>query len=142
MRTRTLEGVIGRQSKAVVQTIERSETWHEPGTTGWLMTFLEEKTRLMVETARKKNADYAGKAGDTDAFHNFTLVNKLRPSLSTTDGFFVRMCDKLARISSLLGNAEGPKVKDESLEDTLIDLANYSLLLAAYLQSQRLKESE
>jgi hypothetical protein len=40
----------------------------------------------------------------------------------------------MARIASFVKNGE-LKVKDESVQDTLLDLANYSMLFAAYLKS-------
>ncbi len=41
----------------------------------------------------------------------------------------VRMEDKMNRIKSLLLNIPGKARVDEPIEDTLIDLANYSLML-------------
>jgi len=43
-------------------------------------------------------------------------------------GVVARMGDKLSRLESLIGKRD-PSVKDEPIEDTLIDLANYCLLL-------------
>lgn len=45
------------------------------------------------------------------------------------------MGDKLQRIANLLEREA--QVKDESVDDTLKDLANYSLILLAYLVSKR-----
>jgi len=95
-----------------------------------LTKFFEFKTNQMVETMKKKNADYAGSSGES-AFSNFQHVEGL--GIATTEqGFLTRMTDKLCRISNLT-KAE-TQVKDESIQDTLLDLANYSLLLAAYLE--------
>ncbi len=103
--------------------------------TAWLLEFLREKTKLMVETAEKKNADYTG--GTKDPFANFSKVEALGIA-STEQGFLTRMTDKLCRINSFVQRGD-LKVKSESVEDTLIDLANYSLLLAAYIKSKELK---
>lgn len=46
----------------------------------------------------------------------------------------VRMEDKFNRLKSLLNNEQ--KVKDESFEDTLIDLANYSVMTCLYLKNK------
>lgn len=46
----------------------------------------------------------------------------------------IRMEDKLNRLKSLLNNEQ--KVKDESFEDTLIDLANYSVMTCLYLKNK------
>ena len=72
-----------------------------------------------------KNADYACNA---DPFRNFRTFGEL--------GFIVRMSDKLARLHSYCERGE-LSVRDESVEDTLLDLINYSVLLAAYLQETR-----
>ena len=70
-----------------------------------------------------KNHDYAQ---DTDAFVN------LRPS--GEQGILCRMQDKMARISNLL-KADG-QVLSESLEDTLMDLSNYSNILIIYIKEK------
>jgi hypothetical protein len=42
------------------------------------------------------------------------------------------MADKMSRISTLID--QDAKVKDESIMDTLQDLANYSVILKIYLE--------
>ena len=73
-----------------------------------------------------KNADYNGKG--QDALSNFRAVEQY--GISTEAGFITRMSDKMKRIASLVEKGK-QEVKDESIIDTLQDLANYSLLLAA-----------
>jgi hypothetical protein len=46
------------------------------------------------------------------------------------------MSDKFARITTFV-NKGVLKVKDESVEDTLLDLANYCILMAGYIKSKR-----
>jgi hypothetical protein len=48
------------------------------------------------------------------------------------------MTDKMARIGSFVKRGE-LVVKDESVKDTLLDLANYAMLFAAYLESKKVK---
>ena len=80
-----------------------------------------------------KNKDYAGPGGD-DAFANFTRVEKM--GIATTEqGMLTRMTDKLSRLASF-ANAGTLAVKDESATDTLLDLANYCILMAGYLASK------
>lgn len=95
--------------------------------------FLEATYANCIATSRRKNADYAG---DSDPFANFRLVEKLG-ICSVETGILVRMTDKMARISNLLQGDRANQVKDESVDDTLIDLANYSVILAAYRESKR-----
>lgn len=85
-----------------------------------------------LEISKKKNADYTGK--DNDPFANFQSVNVL--GISTEHGFLTRMMDKMKRIASFAENGE-LQVKDESVIDTLRDLANYSCLLAGYIESKK-----
>lgn len=85
-----------------------------------------------IEISKKKNADYTG--GDDNPFSNFQSVEVL--GIKTEQGFLTRMMDKMKRISSFVENGE-LQVKDESVTDTLRDLANYSCLLAAYIKSKK-----
>ena len=87
--------------------------------------------KTMDKVQRAKNHDYSGVV---DPFANFELVEKFGVC-STEEGIVVRMTDKLSRISRLLkGDA---KVLDEKVEDTLIDLANYAIILKCYMEAKR-----
>lgn len=87
----------------------------------------------MSAITKAKNADYTG-TGD-DPFANFTRVEALGVC-TTEQGFLTRMVDKLARINSFAQKGE-LQVKDESVEDTLLDLANYAILFAGYIRSKK-----
>lgn len=104
-----------------------------------LVKYVETRTARMLEICKAKNADYAGVNADVDPFANFARVEALG-ICKTEVGFLTRMTDKLCRIASFV--AKGTlMVKDESVEDTLLDLANYCLLLGAYLaEKKRSKE--
>ena len=67
----------------------------------------------------RKNADY-GNSFDK-SLDEFGLVASV-----------VRMSDKMERIKSL-ANKEA-EVKDESIEDTLIDLANYAIMTVLWMK--------
>lgn len=104
-----------------------------PNTREGLLAFLEGETQRMLKIARAKNQDYAGE-GAKDPFANFTRVEAL--GICTPEvGFLTRMSDKLSRIASITASGK-TAVKDESVKDTLRDLANYSLLMLAYLASK------
>jgi len=88
--------------------------------------------RLKTITAQK-NADYTG-AGE-DPFFNLRTGETL--NIGTTEqGLLFRMTDKFTRIITLTKTLVN-QVKDETIEDTLLDFANYCLLLACYLKSKR-----
>lgn len=96
--------------------------------------FHQAMTEKMNVITRAKNADYTGAAGD-DPFANFNRVASLGVC-STEQGFMVRMLDKYMRINSFVQKGF-LNVKDESVEDTLLDLANYAILFAGYLKSKK-----
>ena len=86
--------------------------------------FMEEYKKIVTETMElcvKKNKDYGSSVEDT--FEKFGDIS-----------YLVRITDKYNRICSLL-NGEG-EIKDESIDDTIRDMANYSFL---WLASRNLK---
>lgn len=89
----------------------------------------------LINTVKAKNADYT--ADNDDPFANFSTVEDL-DVCSTEVGFLVRLNDKFARLRSFV-KIGTLKVKDESIEDTLIDMANYCILMAGYIKSKKLK---
>lgn len=73
-------------------------------------------TKQMFETYMAKNDDYGNSVADTYDMFGIT-------------SFMVRMYDKLNRAITLSQKGEQNRmVKDEKLEDTLLDLANYSIM--------------
>lgn len=89
-------------------------------------------TDKMYEITAAKNADYSGEWA-TDAFANFRVVEQLW--VATVEQWFItRITDKLTRISNLI--KQEAHVKDEKIEDTLLDLANYAILMRLYIQSK------
>lgn len=77
----------------------------------------------------KKNHDYAG---ISDPFSNFRTCQNV--GLCTVlVGLLVRIGDKVSRLENL--KVREAKVKDESVQDTLIDVINYCVLMRAYLDA-------
>jgi Nucleotide modification associated domain 1 len=97
------------------------------------LEFHEDMCKRMIALTQRKNNDYTG--GSDDPFYNFTKVEFLGIT-DTERGFLTRMFDKLARITTFV-NKGVLQVDGESVEDTLMDLANYSILLAGYIKSKR-----
>jgi len=87
----------------------------------------------MHEITKAKNADYTG--ATLDPFANFKQVEMLGICL-TEQGFLTRMTDKLSRLASFVKQGT-LQVKDESVSDTLLDLANYCILMAGYLKAKQ-----
>jgi len=83
----------------------------------------------------RKNHDYTnGQSAKGSAYANFVQAEALG-LCSTEVGMVVRMSDKLIRIATLVQKVG--QVKDESIEDTLLDIINYSVLLAGYLAEKK-----
>ncbi len=101
-----------------------------------LFEFHQAFTADMFAICKAKNSDYAGQEEGANPFANFARVEALG-IVKTELGFLVRMADKMSRLATLLQPGAEAKVKDESVHDTLVDLANYSLLLAAYLKHRK-----
>jgi hypothetical protein len=93
----------------------------------------EQMSKVSLEIMKKKNADYAG--GGTDPFANFRRAEALG-ICSTEQAFLVRMTDKMSRLSTF-ANKGKLDVEDETVYDTLLDLINYSVLLAAYIKDKK-----
>lgn len=86
-----------------------------------------------LEITTQKNSDYAD---EDNAFANFEIIEHLSAGrIGTREGFVVRMSDKMQRIVNLISRPN--MVLDESLEDTLLDLAIYSKLFLCYLRAKR-----
>jgi len=82
----------------------------------------------MILTRKKKNNDYG------DSFNKgcdkFGIVSALS-----------RIDEKNDRVCNLLTN-ENQMVDDEKVEDTLIDMANYCLMLATYIKAKKCQETQ
>lgn len=102
------------------------------------LAFHEAACQDLIEITKRKNNDYCGKEGAQDPFANFRKCEQMG-ICSVEVGFLTRMTDKFARITSLVSGVD-QKVKDEAIEDTLKDLANYSILLAGYLKSKQVRK--
>lgn len=77
----------------------------------------------MADTYEKKNADYG------NSFE--TTLDKWGVNIG-----LARIEDKFNRITSLLSSSD-QKVKDESIEDTLKDMATYTIMLLMWLQKPK-----
>lgn len=98
-----------------------------------LIQFHEDFCKEMMETTKQKNNDYS--SATDNAFGNLSAVERL--GIATTEkGILVRMTDKISRINTFI-QGHRYQVKDESVMDTLKDLANYTILLAAVIKDKQ-----
>lgn len=84
---------------------------------------MDEISQEQLDTYRKKNADY-GNAFEKSMDDDGILVAK------------IRIGDKIRRINSLIKNNGEGQVKDEKLEDTYLDLANYCVMTILWIRKQ------
>lgn len=87
---------------------------------------MNEISQEQLDTYRKKNADY-GNAFEKSMDEDGLLVAK------------IRIGDKFRRINSLIKNNGEGQVKDERLEDTYLDLANYCVMTILWIRKQQSK---
>lgn len=111
-------------------------TFQVNGSSNELVKSFKNITSKMAETYEKKNHDY----GDSfsKSLDKFGLVASV-----------VRMGDKMNRIESLINKSiQNPAypsvsvkdvnlVKDESIKDTLLDLANYAIMTVMWMDNQK-----
>lgn len=89
----------------------------------------DESRGLMV----KKNHDYSGE-GDLNPFANLNACVCL--GIQPETGVLVRIMDKIMRISSFIDSGV-LAVSDESINDTVKDMINYSVLLAGMIAEKK-----
>lgn len=80
----------------------------------------------------RKNAGYSGES--TDRWANFRMSEVF--GVPAYLGALVRMSDKWIRITNLIKNPDLDKV-GESIEDTLLDLSSYCLIVICLLREKR-----
>lgn len=88
--------------------------------------FFDDVLREMGEVHDRKNEDYAA---DGDPFSNFTGVAQMTGQ-PVDMVFFTMIGIKIMRLKELVGVGKDPNF--ESIDDTILDLANYAAIWKAY----------
>lgn len=111
--------VIPEYFKVVSSTENKKKERVEDNTAISFNTLLDQ----IKDTHERKNHDY----GDsfTKSMDEFGITAAA-----------IRLTDKLSRFKALI-NSEA-KVKDESIEDTLLDMASYAIMTVEYLKKKKL----
>lgn len=92
------------------------------------------KTERHADICKEINALYARKNHDYgDSFHQTFTEEGMAMAR-------IRLGDKLARFKSLSRNGD-QKVNDESIRDTLIDLANYAIMTVLEMDDMKMEET-
>ncbi len=131
-------GIIGRKgplktlpkykpsSKALDEIFEAKK----PEYSNILLQDLSDTFRSCLEIAIRKNNDYAGNKA-VDVFKNIRASEMI--GVRPEKAIMVRLMDKMSRVSNLLDQEAA--VKDESIEDTLNDIINYTGILKSYIKN-------
>lgn len=90
---------------------------------------IENTFKECLELVRKKNADYANFKNPFKNFESASVVG-----VDVKRAILVRVLDKISRISNLIEREA--VVKDEKLEDTLLDCINYLAILKANIENE------
>ena len=89
----------------------------------------------MLAIHKAKNNDYSSEG----SFGNFYEAERI--GVPAWKGAFIRLTDKFTRACNLI-KGKDQMVKDESLEDTLIDLANYSVIVLCLLKEAENEQTD
>jgi hypothetical protein len=87
---------------------------------------LADKARQLMES---KNHDYRGGTGDPFANFRGSVTFGINPII----GIMLRMQDKMMRIRTFAEKGQ-LQVKGEGVEDAILDLINYSVLIAGMVE--------
>lgn len=102
---------------------------------------IERLTPINVTESERVFIDLLKKCSSIYSLKNERYGNSFDKSIDE-DGLLVakiRLNDKLMRFSQLIKNPN-MHVLDESMEDTLIDMANYALMTASYIKRNNLNQ--
>ena len=89
----------------------------------------EQIIESMLKIHKAKNNDYSPEG----QFGNFAESERI--GVPDWKGAFIRLQDKYTRCCNLIGGREA-QVLDEKLEDTLLDLANYAVIVMCLMKNK------
>lgn len=95
------------------------------------MKTIDDKVKNHFEVCKKLNDTYAVK----NSMYGDSFVKSIEEWGYSAAG--VRISDKYNRIVGLLKNNNSDNKTDESIEDTLLDLANYCIMLYMYINKYK-----
>ena len=75
------------------------------------------------------------KAKNTDYGDSFAQMRRRYPNVIA-----MKLWEKVNRLCTIIDNPDNQKVKDESIEDTLMDIANYAIMELTERQMESCKE--
>jgi hypothetical protein len=112
---RPTEPQLIESGKALVLSVKENDNCY--------VDYFEDVVSEMSEIHKKKNADYGNNFHKRYAKYGFLTA-------------LLRLTDKMERLENIYEKGE-IQVKDESVEDTLIDLANYAVMTVVELRNEK-----
>ena len=88
-----------------------------------------------LNLSRAKNHDYAS---SSDPLRNFAKSPEF--GVPMTAGIMVRLSDKWSRLEGFFANGGELKVAGETVRDTLMDIINYTAILAYAMEKEEKKQ--
>jgi hypothetical protein len=104
-----------RGGRTVVKTVEIEDGNTEGGNPPSLQEDYDDILDELRDIMARKNHDYSASGGD-----NISALG--------VKGVFVRMWDKIHRLRNIVWEDRDAQVLNETLDDTLVDIANYAII--------------
>lgn len=108
-----------------------------PAAVAELFELHSELTTRALGLMERKNNDY--RSGTGDPFKNFRGASTF--DVSPVRGVLLRMQDKMCRIATFDEKGE-LLVKDEGVEDAIVDIINYAVLMAGLIREDKNAKAE
>ncbi len=104
-----------------------------------LIEYHAEITAEARKLMKRKNHDYAGDDAK-NPWMNFER-SEIMGVCKTEQAFMVRILDKVSRLITFIDAGE-LQVKEEGVQDSIIDIINYMVLFGAFIEDQKAKSTE
>jgi hypothetical protein len=99
-----------------------------------IIQILDDTTKELSATLKKKSSDYTGGEKSVDPFANFRATEVL--GVDPVIGIMMRIMDKIQRIRSFVNDGR-LKVSNESVYDAFDDIIGYTILAKAMMIQKR-----
>ena len=103
-----------------------------------LIEYHAEITAEARKLMKRKNHDYAGDDAK-NPWMNFER-SEIMGVCKTEQAFMVRILDKVSRLITFIDAGE-LQVKEEGVQDSIIDIINYMVLFGAFIEDQKGQEA-
>ncbi len=104
-----------------------------------LIEYHAEITAEARKLMKRKNHDYAGDDAK-NPWMNFER-SEIMGVCKTEQAFMVRILDKVSRLITFIDAGE-LQVKEEGVQDSIVDIINYMVLFGAFIEDQKAKSTE